>query len=148
MAKLKCPICGKRNEDNLVIFTNDGKHDPEDYYDYNYLWLREGFLICHKCYDRFVFEKHHHILREECREITFDEIDGIIKDAIRFNAKRPTREYTYKVCLCDGHFCNGRIEVMAETEEEAYAKAMDCVLTRLAKALPELGVDVYIELED
>lgn len=56
--------------------------------------------------------------------------------------------YIYKVCLCDGHYCNGSIAVEAETEEEAYNNAMDYVLTRLASSLPELGIDVSIELED
>lgn len=54
-------------------------------------------------------------------------------------------EYTYKVCLCDGHFCAGGITVKAETEEEAYNTVMDYVLNRLANALPELGIDVWIE---
>lgn len=56
--------------------------------------------------------------------------------------------YTYKVCLCDGHYCNGNISVEAEIEEDAYEMAMDYVLTKLANALPELGIDVSIELEN
>lgn len=58
------------------------------------------------------------------------------------------KEYTYKVCLCDGHYCDGRITVKAETEEDAYDLAMDYVLGNLAIALPELGIDVSIELEN
>lgn len=57
-------------------------------------------------------------------------------------------EYAYRVCLCDGYYCNGNIIVKADTEEEAYNKVMDYVLNNLAKALPELGIDVSIELED
>lgn len=57
-------------------------------------------------------------------------------------------EYRYKVCLCDGYYCNGNISVKADTEEEAYNQVMDYVLNRLANALPELGIDVAIELED
>lgn len=57
-------------------------------------------------------------------------------------------EYTYKVCLCDGHYCNGNIVVNADTEDEAYDKAMGYVLVGLARALPELDIDVYIELEE
>lgn len=57
-------------------------------------------------------------------------------------------EYIYKVCLCDGHYCNGNIVIKADTEDEAYEKAMDYVLVSLAKALPELGIDVSIDLFD
>lgn len=56
--------------------------------------------------------------------------------------------YTYKVCLCDGHYCDGNITVQANAEVEAYEKVMDYVLGKLANALPELGVDVSIELEE
>ena len=59
---------------------------------------------------------------------------------------KPMKEYTYKVCLCDGHYCDGNITVMAESEEKAYNMVTDYVLKSLAKALPELGIDVSIEL--
>lgn len=58
------------------------------------------------------------------------------------------KEYIYKVCLCDGHYCNGNIVVNADDEEDAYNTAMDYLLGKLANALPELGIDVCIELED
>lgn len=58
------------------------------------------------------------------------------------------KNYTYKVCLCDGCWCDGRITVQANTEDDAYEMAMDYVLTSLAKALPELGVDVFVELDE
>lgn len=58
------------------------------------------------------------------------------------------KNYIYKVCLCDGHYCDGYITVQADTEENAYEMAMDYVITTLAKALPELGIDVSIELEN
>ena len=57
-------------------------------------------------------------------------------------------KYSYKVCLCDGHYCDGTITVVAENEDDAYDKAMDYVLDKLVKALPELGIDVYLVLED
>lgn len=55
-------------------------------------------------------------------------------------------EYTYRVCLCDGHFCDGNITVRADEEEDAYNMAMDYVLGKLAEAFPELGIDVCVEL--
>lgn len=58
------------------------------------------------------------------------------------------KECIYKVCLCDGYYCNGNIVVKANTEDESYEKVMDYILVRLAKALPELDIDVSIELED
>ena len=57
-------------------------------------------------------------------------------------------EYIYKVRLCEGYYCNGSINIKAETEDDAYNKAMDYLLEKLANALPELGIDVDIELED
>lgn len=56
------------------------------------------------------------------------------------------KKYSYKVCMCDGHFCNGTVSVLAETEEDAYEKVMDYVLGGLSIALPELDIDVYLEL--
>ena len=44
-------------------------------------------------------------------------------------------EYTYKVCLCEGHYCNGNIVVNADTEDEAYDKAMGYVLVGLAAGI-------------
>lgn len=57
-------------------------------------------------------------------------------------------EYSYKVYLCDGHSCSGYVTVSANTEEDAYEIAMDYVLSNLANALPELGIDVYLVLMD
>lgn len=57
------------------------------------------------------------------------------------------KKYSYKVCLCDGYFCDGTVSVMAETEEDAYEQVMDYVLGGLSIALPELGIDVYLKLE-
>lgn len=58
------------------------------------------------------------------------------------------KNYTYKVCLCDGCWCDGHISVQADTEEDSYEMAMDYVLTKLADALPELGIDVFVELDE
>lgn len=58
------------------------------------------------------------------------------------------KEYIYKVCLCDGHYCNGNIVVKADDEADAYNMVMDYVLGKLANALPELGIDVDIELKN
>lgn len=57
------------------------------------------------------------------------------------------KKYIYKVRLCDGCYCNGNIAVKADDEEDAYDMAMDYILITLANALPELGIDVDIELE-
>lgn len=58
------------------------------------------------------------------------------------------KEYKYKVCLCDGHFCAGYVTVTAENEDDAYNMAIEHVCNKLYLALPELGIDVYLELED
>lgn len=54
-------------------------------------------------------------------------------------------EYEYKVRLCDGNYCDGSIKVKADDEEQAYEMVMDYVLGKLAKSLPELGIEVAIE---
>lgn len=56
--------------------------------------------------------------------------------------------YTYKVCLCDGRYCDGSITVQANNEDDAAEMVMDYILEALSKALPELGIDVSIELEE
>lgn len=58
------------------------------------------------------------------------------------------KEYKFKVCLCDGHYCNGRISVTAENEDEAEEMALSHVLETLAEALPELGIDVSVCLDE
>lgn len=55
------------------------------------------------------------------------------------------KEYKYRVCLCDGYWCSGIVKVKANNEDDAYDNAMDYILNRLANALPELGIEVYIE---
>lgn len=60
--------------------------------------------------------------------------------------KNEMKTFAFKVCLCDGHFCDGVISVKAETEDDAYDLAMDYVLQRLANALPELGIEVSLSL--
>ena len=54
-------------------------------------------------------------------------------------------EYVYKVKLCDGNYCKGNIKVKADNEDEAYEMVMDDVLEKLAKAFPELEIEVAIE---
>lgn len=58
------------------------------------------------------------------------------------------KNYTYKVCLCDGDWCAGTVAVQADTEGAAYKMAMDYVMTKLEEALPELGIDVFVELDE
>ena len=55
------------------------------------------------------------------------------------------KEFKYQVAFCDGYFCDGYIKVEANNEDDAYNKATDYVLGKLANAFPELGIDVYIE---
>lgn len=57
-------------------------------------------------------------------------------------------EYTFKVKLCDGKYCDGGITVGAENEDDAYDMAMDYISTKLAEALPDLDISIEIELED
>lgn len=57
-------------------------------------------------------------------------------------------KYIYRVQLCDGNYCGGNIVVEAETEEKAYEMAINYVCENLAKALPELDIEVAVELED
>lgn len=55
------------------------------------------------------------------------------------------KEYKYRVCLCDGYWCSGAVKVKADNKDDAYDNAMDYILSRLANALPELDIEVYIE---
>ena len=57
-------------------------------------------------------------------------------------------KYKYKLCLCDGRFATGHIEVYAEDEESAYDKAVEIVGTKLYAAFPELEIEYYVELDD
>lgn len=56
-------------------------------------------------------------------------------------------KYVYRVCLCDGKFCDGVIEVSSDSEEDAYEKVITYVGQRLYSAIPELDIEYYIELE-
>lgn len=57
------------------------------------------------------------------------------------------RFYAFKVRLCNGMRCKGEIRTEANSEEEAYDKALTYVCDKLAKALPELDIEVTVELE-
>lgn len=56
------------------------------------------------------------------------------------------KNYNYKVCLCDGHYCRGKIFVQANTEEEAYEKVVDSIGERLRVSFPELDINYWVEL--
>lgn len=58
------------------------------------------------------------------------------------------KTYNYKICLCDGKWCEGIISVMASSEEEAENFVREDIANRLCTALPELNIEFMIELED
>ena len=58
------------------------------------------------------------------------------------------KEYTFKVRLCGGYESDGNVVVEAENEDIAYDMALNYVCDKLADALPELGIDVTVELEE
>lgn len=58
------------------------------------------------------------------------------------------KEYKYKVCLCDGQWCDGYVTVNGDTELEACDNALNYVATKLADVLPELGIEVSIKKID
>ena len=60
--------------------------------------------------------------------------------------KQTSKEYKFNVRLCDGYYSDGTYTVMAQTEEEAQDKALQEICEKLYKALPELGIEVSVEL--
>lgn len=57
-------------------------------------------------------------------------------------------KYVFKVRLCDGYECDGRITITAKDEDIAQDIALDYVCKKLADALPELGIDISVELDE
>lgn len=54
-------------------------------------------------------------------------------------------KYIFEVSLCEGYSC-GTVEIEAGNEDIAYDKALDYVCKKLADALPELDIAVFVEL--
>ena len=57
-------------------------------------------------------------------------------------------KYIFKVRLCDGCYCDGNISIVEENEELAYDAALDYLCEKLSDALPELGIEISVELVD
>ena len=57
-------------------------------------------------------------------------------------------KYIFKVRLCDGCYCDGNISIVEENEDLAYDAALDYLCEKLADALPELGIEISVELVD
>ena len=55
-------------------------------------------------------------------------------------------EYRFKVSLCDGMWASGTYTVKAESESEAQEKALTEICDKLYRALPELDIEVSVEL--
>lgn len=56
------------------------------------------------------------------------------------------KDYNFVVTLCDGHIAKGTYTVKAQTESEAQDKALQEICEKLYKALPELDIEVSVEL--
>lgn len=56
------------------------------------------------------------------------------------------KEYQFNVRLCDGCYSDGTYTVMAQTEEEAQDMALQEICEKLYNVLPELGIEVSVEL--
>lgn len=57
-------------------------------------------------------------------------------------------KYIFKVKLCDGCYCDGNLSITEENEDLAYDAALDYLCEKLADALPELGIEISVELAD
>lgn len=58
------------------------------------------------------------------------------------------KEYSFKVCFNDGRWCTGIITAKGKDEEEAEQNALSYVCEQLYQALPELDIEVGVELVD
>ena len=54
--------------------------------------------------------------------------------------------YEFKVCFGEGKYANGTYSVEAFTETEAIDKALSEICNKLYSALPELDIEVSVEL--
>ena len=58
------------------------------------------------------------------------------------------REYNFKVCFGEGRWANGVYSVQAENEDMATDMALSEICQKLSDVLPELDIDVTVELEE
>lgn len=56
------------------------------------------------------------------------------------------KEYQFDVRLCDGYKADGTYTVKAVSESEAQEKALTEICDKLYRALPELDIEVSVEL--
>ena len=58
------------------------------------------------------------------------------------------REYNFKVCFGEGRWANGVYTVQAEDEDMAVDMALSEICQKLSDVLPELDIEVTVELEE
>ena len=58
------------------------------------------------------------------------------------------REYNFKVCFGEGRWANGVYSVQAEDEDMATDMALSEICQKLSDVLPELDIEVTVELEE
>ena len=58
------------------------------------------------------------------------------------------REYDFKVCFGEGRWANGVYSVQAEDEDMATEMALTEICQKLSDVLPELDIEVTVELEE
>ena len=56
------------------------------------------------------------------------------------------KDYNFDVKLCDGMWAGGIYTVKAASESEAQEKALTEICDKLYRALPELDIEVSVEL--
>ncbi len=56
------------------------------------------------------------------------------------------KESNFKVCFGEGRWANGKYAVQAENEDEATDMALSEICEKLYNALPELDIEVTVEL--
>ena len=58
------------------------------------------------------------------------------------------REYNFKVCFGEGRWANGVYSVQAEDEDMATDMALSEICQKLSDVLPELDIEVTVELKE
>ena len=58
------------------------------------------------------------------------------------------KEYNFNVCFGEGRWAKGTYSVAAECEEDAVEMALNEICRKLYEALPELDIEVTVELEE
>lgn len=56
------------------------------------------------------------------------------------------KEYNFKVCFGEGRWANGEYSVQAEDEDMATDMALSEICEKLYNALPDLDIEVTVEL--